>query len=259
MKRFLSIATAIACIPSAADAQLSEMRAGQATRYGVELTRGLYEGDGLAWYTSTVRGRVLTPLSASARLLVDAGLSLAGVGGGGMDGTFTNPELGVVFVDEDNEARAHFTVVLPIGFGFGDDDASVGTGFLTDLHRPDRYFDELFSVNAGITPRASVGASTSLTSELTAAALIPRNDGDAELFARYGIGLRHDANVVRLSSRLEGFAIVSQGNLSFGERTLHRVVLSAERPQSGPGFFVQVPLDEDLQGIDAVVGFTFVF
>ena len=81
MKRFLLIATAIACVPGLAAAQLTRMQAGSDTRYGVELTRGFFEGDGLAWYTSTLRGRVLTPISPSARLLVDVGVSLAGVDG----------------------------------------------------------------------------------------------------------------------------------------------------------------------------------
>lgn len=260
MKRYLAIAMAIACFPSVARAQLDQMRSGPDARYGIELARGFYEGDGLAWYTSTLRGRMLAPISPSARLLVDVGLSLAGVDDGGADGTFANPELGLVFVDEAGESRGHLTVVLPIGFELGDDDVSTGSGFLTDFFRPDRWADDLVSVNAGVTPRAALGDATELTSELTAAAMIPTADnGDAELFARYALGLRHRTPALRLSGSIEGFAIVSQGDLSLGERTLHRLLLAIDGTNGGPGLFVRVPLDEDLEGIDAVLGLTFAF
>ena len=259
MKRFLLIATALAWVPGHVGAQLTQMHAGSDTRYGVELSRGFFEGDGLAWYTSTLRGRVLTPISPSARLLVDVGLSIAGVDGAGTDGTFANPELGVVFVDEDNESRGHLTVVVPVGFDFGDDDVSAGTGLLTDFFRPDRYLSDLVSINAGVTPRAEVGPSTDLTAEITAAAIIPRNDGDSELFTRYALGIAHDTPAVRLSGGVQGFAILTQGDLSISERTIHRLVFAVAGVRGGPGFFAQGPIDDALDGIDAVAGFTFTF
>jgi len=259
MRRFLFLATLIATLPSVGHAQLTQMRATPDTRFGIELTKGFYDEADLSWYTSVVRGRFLLPVSQTGRLFADVGVSIAGAEGTGMDGTTTNPELGLVFVDEDDDPRGYLSIVVPVRASFGDDDISAGTGVLTDLFRLDRFVEEIVTVNAGFTPMIQIDEATDLTTELTAAAFIPTGDGDAELFARYGLGVRHTTSTVRLRGGIEGFAIVSEGDLSLGERTIHRLAFGVDGPNGGPGLFLQVPLSEELDAIRAVVGFTYAF
>ena len=260
MKRFLLLALGIGLGPAPLTAQLTAMRAGPNATVGVEFAKGFFDGDGLKAYTSTLRARALVPVSASAHFVLDWGVSIAGIDGAGTDATFANPQVGILLVGDDGENRAHVTVAIPIAFGVGDDDASVATGLFTDFFRPERWSDEVFGVNAGFTPSTPLGDATHLTAEVTASALIPTGDGDdAELFSRYGVGFRHDTEVLRLSGGLEGYAILSEGDLSLGERTLHRLVLAVDGLEGGPGFFLQLPMDDVLEGIDAVLGLTYTF
>ena len=58
---------------------------------------------------------------------------------------------------------------------------------------------------------------------------------------------------------VEGFALLSVEDASFSERTLHRIVLGLDRIGGGPGIFVQLPLDDELDALDAVLGVTVTF
>ena len=73
---------------------------------------------GFGWYTSVVRGRLLTPVGTKTHLMIDWGLSMASLSGTS-SGTLSNPEIGLVFSNEAGASTGFFSVVLPIAKEFG--------------------------------------------------------------------------------------------------------------------------------------------
>lgn len=245
---------------AAVEGQIQRMRSVDETTIGLQVTRPFFEGEGLSWYTSTLRARLLSPVGESSAILADWGLSIAGTELG-RDATLLNPELGLAFLNGDDEMGGYVSVILPLAQEIGDDDVSVATGFMSDFRWLDRYNEDLWSINLGATPSTPVGSDgrTRLNLELVGSVIIPTNDSDTELFARYLMGLSHDTNTVRLRADLAGLAIVTEGDLSLGERTLHELVLGVDGLDGGPGLFLKVPVDDDLEAVDAVVGVSYTF
>lgn len=259
MRRVLYVAIAIVLGPDVAQAQLTYLEPSSQPTVGLELARTfLDDGGALAWYTSTVRARALVPVSASAHLFADWGVSIGGADDG-VDMTFANPEVGIGFGSSESATTGRLTAVLPLGFGIGDDDLSALTGFLSDGFWPERYLDDLISVSGAVTPRIALNESATFVSDIQLSALIPTNEGDTELISRYAFGFTVDPRRVRVRGALEGLALLSGDDLSFSERTLHRIVLAVEGIEGGPGIFVRIPIDDQLDGADATVGLTFTF
>jgi len=248
-------------LPSNAEAQLQRMRSAQEATVGVELTKGFFEGSDLSFYTSVVRGRVLAPISDGVAFLGEWGLSIAGSDGFGSDATLSNPELGLAFLDDDARSKGYVSVIMPIARGFGDGFNSVQTAVLTDFNWFERFSDDTWSVNAAVTPSPALseGGATRLDLELVGSALIPRGGGDAELLSRYVVGLSHSTGTVRLRADVEGLAILSEGDLSLSERTIHQIVVGMNGVDGGPGFFLRIPVDDQMEGVDLTLGATFTF
>lgn len=242
------------------EAQIQRMQSVEETTVGLELAKPFIGDAGLSWYSSTIRVRLLTPVGATTALLADGGLSIAGTDFGS-DETLSNPELGIAFLGDDRESDGYLSVILPIGRELGDDDASVAVAALSNFTWFDRFAEDLWSVNAGYTPETTLGASgaSRLNLELVGSLMIPQEGGDNEFFTRYVVGVSQDTSTLRLRADLEGLMIVSEGDLSLGERTTHQLVVGVDGLDGGPGFFVRIPVDDDLQQVDAVVGATFTF
>jgi hypothetical protein len=252
-------AAALFFLPVAADAQISRMRPDQKPRVGVELAKPFIADSGLDWYTSVLRGRIMAPTGSSTYVFGDWGVSAAG-GGNGTDATFANPEFGIGFVNDQGRSRASLSVVLPFGFEVGDDDISAGTGIVSDIFWPERFSDEVMSANGAITPELPLGDATALGLDLMLSALIPTNEGDTEFVSRYGLAVTHETSAVRLRGGVEGFALLSNdGDASFSDRSLHRLAFGIDGVDGGPGFFIQLPIDSELDQLDAVLGLTFTF
>ena len=243
------------------EAQIQRMQSADETTVGLELAKPFIGDSGLSWYTSTLRARLLAPVGETAALLADWGLSMAGTDFGS-DETLSNPELGIAFLGDDGESDGYLSVILPIGRELGDDDVSVGVAAVSNFAWLDRFNEDVWSVNAGYTPETALGASgaSRLNLELVGSVMIPQEGGgDNELFTRYVVGVSQDTSTLRLRADLEGLMIVSEGDLSLAERTIHQLVVGADGLEGGPGFFVRIPVDDDLEQVDAVVGATFIF
>lgn len=142
----------------------------------------------------------------------------------------------------------------------GADDISAGTGIVSDIFWPERFSDELMSANGAFTPELPLGDATALGLNLLLSALIPTNDTDAEFVSRYGLAVTHETAAVRLRGGVEGFALLSgDSGASFSERSLHRLAFGIDGVDGGPGFFIQLPIDSELDQLDAVLGLTFTF
>lgn len=248
-------------LPSNVEAQLQRMRSAEETTAGVELTKGFFDSSDLSFYTSVVRARVLAPISDGTAFLGEWGLSIAGSDGFGSDATLSNPEVGLAFLDGDARSKGYVSVIVPIAQGFGDGFNSVQTAVLTDFNWFERFSDDVWSVNAAITPSGALSedGATRVDLELVGSALIPRGGGDSELFSRYVVGLSHDTGTLRLRGDVEGLAIISQGDLSLSERTIHQLVFGVDGVRGGPGFFLRIPVDDEMEGVDLTLGATFTF
>ena len=258
---FLCLAGVLALsVPGTADAQLQRMRQADEQTVAVELAKPFIGSSGLSFYTSTLRARALIPTGERTAFLADWGISIAGTDFGS-DWTLGNPEVGIVLVNDEGESSAFFSVVVPIAQEFGDDDVSAFTGTFTDFSWPERFNEDLWSANAGLTPSFPLGDSdvTRFNLQVVGSLLVPQNGGDSELFSRYSFGLSQETATLRLRADLEGLAVISEGDLSLGERTIHQLVVGIDGLEGGPGAFVRVPIDDDLQQLDAVVGVTFTF
>ncbi len=256
--------------PAESEAQLRRVQPSDDPVVALQVTKAFIDtggfGDGFSWYTSVIRGRLVTPIGESTAFVADWGVSLAGVGSES-DATLANPELGITFIDDDGASSGFVSVILPLaktigeegGFGFG---GSTATAILSDPIWLERFAPDLLSLNAGITPSSAIGDgdATRLNYELTGSFLMPTEDGgENEFFARYGFGISHALESVRLRADVNGIAVLSEGDLDFGERTIHELFLGIEGVDGGPGFFVKVPLDENFDSVDAVIGATLVF
>jgi len=251
------VAAALA-MPLGAAGQLDHLRPSEKATVALELSKPFIGDIGLSWSSSLIRGRLLAPIGAKTHFMVDWGLSHARIDGT-TSTTLSNPELGIVFSTDARAPLGFVSVVLPLAQEFGDDDSATFTGLLSDLEHPERFISELWSVNAGLTPSTRAGPGTALDFLFAASVKIPKNNGDTELFGRYGFGVSNETDLVRYYAELTGLAIVSEGGLSFGDRTLHHLSAGINGLSGGPGFFVRVPLDDDLGGLDVIVGLTFTF
>lgn len=247
--------------PDDSEAQIQRMRPSDEPTVAVQLSKAFIGESGLSWYTSTLRGRVLAPTGESTAFMADWGLSFAGTDFGS-DWTMANPEVGLVFLDDEGGSTGYLSVIVPLAREFGDDDVSVFTASFTDFTWFERFSEDLWSVNAGYTPSALLGDSETarLNMELTGSAVVPRSDGgDTEFFARYAFGVSQDTETLRLRADLEGLAVISEDELSFAERTIHQIVVAVDGLEGGPGFFIRIPVDDALDQVDAVVGASFTF
>lgn len=249
---------ALLFVPGGVASQVFDMTsAGPSTRVGMEVSKTIFEEAEFDFYTSVIRGRLLTPMNDRVYFSADIGLSIAGSEFASST-TLSNPEVGVLIAGDDGRTRGYATVVLPLAQEFGDDDFATGLGILYDIERIDRFPPDLWSVNAVATPVIDVGQNAEMHLVMGGSVVIPKEEGDAELFGRYGVSLARQWERFRIGAELSGYGIVSEGGLSLSERTIHQVSLKAGR-SAGSGLFVRVPLDDELQGVDAIVGVSWVF
>lgn len=90
------------------------------------------------------------------------------------------------------------------------------------------------------------------------ALIATEEDTDTELLLDYGGVLGYDAPTFGVEAGVVGLAILTEGDVSFGERTLHEAGVQAYRNLSGGGrlgLLARFPLDEDLRELqDLSVG-----
>jgi len=245
-------------LPTGLAAQVSRLSPSSETKVGLEVSKTFMGDFDFGWYTSVARGRLLTPVGTKTHLMIDWGLSIASLSGTS-SATLSNPEIGLVFSNEAGASTGYVSVVVPIAKEFGDDDFATLTGFFSDIEHPERFVPELWSINAGLTPSVPVGPETTLDFVAVASVKIPDGNSDTELFARYGVGMSRDTDVLHFYAELTGLAFLSEGDLSFGERTIHQVSVGIDGLTGGPGLFIRVPLDDAFDSVDATIGITFTF
>lgn len=261
MPRFGIGSLMVLLIPAVAGAQLTEPMPEDGPVVAFELAKPFLEdGDGFGFFSTALRGTVVAPLGDRLSFLGELGLTTA-TANDSRSTTLSNLELGLLFSNDEGMPRGRLTVVLPTSAEFGDDDFAFLIGWLSDPDRVDRYAEELWSVNGLFTPTRRLESGT-LGFKVGGSAMVPTGDGDAEFFGRYGVFVTQSTGTARFGAELTGQAILSEGGLDFGERTIHQLTILAGLERSGPSpeLFVRVPLDEDISDVvNVIVGLRVVF
>lgn len=210
-----------------------------------------------------VSGRMaLTP---SLNLAADIPLSHYGIDGGGINVSETavgNPYLGVELWAPNRLLYGEFGVRLPID---GNEDALL-SGFASDLDRREAFFGDVFSIIGQVNYRYRIPAGLSKFSLRLRGGpnfwIYADEDAtdDVDLFANYAAQLWYHANYVQVGVGAIGRALLTEGNLSFGERTAHQLDVSVLGMYRGvqPGVHFGLPFDDNDFGdvVDYVVGFS---
>jgi hypothetical protein len=258
----LAVAGVLVLAVPPAEAQVADILIPAGSGGAVEVTKPFFdEADGLSSFI--FRGTFFMEVGDRSSLFANVPLVYASDDGTSST-TLGNPEVGIALRTADGEALGSVSVVLPLAQDLSDDDYAAFVGALADNLHSDRYSSEVFSVNGMLTPGTTLESGATVGFKAGASIWIPRGDngGDAEVLARYGAFFSHSGSSVRFAAELNGFAIVSEGDLSFTERTLHELALSVGRASGGtrPEVFVRVPLDEDIRDfLTANVGVRLVF
>jgi hypothetical protein len=258
VRMFRILEAAGACLfltlPAATTAQVTNLMPSDGAVVALELNKPFLESDAFGTATSTLMARVLIPMGERVHFMGDLGLSYATANEVNST-TLSNAELGVVFEDADALPIVRLSVVVPTGKEFGDDDFATGTGFFTHPERVDRFLPDMWSINGEVSPSRRF-AGGHMGFRLGGSVMIP-DQGDSELFARYGGYFVRESGGGRFGVEMSGQAIISESGLSLGERTIHQVTLLGGVLRDGavPELFLRIPLDGDVNDVmKAVVG-----
>jgi hypothetical protein len=169
---------------------------------------------------------------------------------------FGNPQIGVEIGAPGSRFAADFAVRFPIV----DDEHLLASEFalFTDYDRFEAFFPDIMTFTAGANYRYA--GPTGLVINLRAGPafmVVTEGGGDAELFGDYGAQAGFQGGRVTLLGGFTGRAIITEGDLSFSERTIQQLGLSGSYSFGNflPGLLFRVPMDDDLGDIlDFVFG-----
>lgn len=175
---------------------------------------------------------------------------------GGSENQFGNPFIGLEVGAPGSPLTGEFGVRFPIV----DDQHlfSSGFGVFGDYDRFEAFFPDImtFTAIANYQYRGPTGLLLRLRSG-PAFMVVTEGGGDPELFADYSAQAGYQGSRVTVLAGLTGRALVTESDLSFGERTIHQLGLSASYATGRfiPGILFRVPMDDDLSEIlDFVFG-----
>lgn len=175
---------------------------------------------------------------------------------GGSENQFGNPLLGLEIGLPGSPFSGEFAVRFPIV----DDQHlfSSGFGIFTDYDRFESFFPDImtFTAIANYQYKGPTGLLLRLRTG-PAFMVVTEGGGDPELFADYSAQAGYQGNRVTVLAGLTGRALVTESDLSFGERTIHQLGLSGSYSTGRfiPGILFRVPMDDDLSEIlDFVFG-----
>ncbi|HXF49638.1 MAG TPA: hypothetical protein VNL73_09490 [Verrucomicrobiae bacterium] len=167
-----------------------------------------------------------------------------------------NPQIGVEIAPPGSRFAADFAVRFPIV----DDEHLLASefAFFTDYDRFEAFFPDVMTFTAGANYRYT--GPTGLLINLRAGPafmVVTEGGGDAQLFGDYGAQVGFRSGRVTLLGGFTGRALITEGDLSFNERTIQQLGLSGSYAFGNfiPGLLFRVPMDDDLGDIlDFVFG-----
>ena len=232
---------------------------------GIELVRPGYSArfdDEIGGLTGQVHLSAALPVSAGVRFIAEVPLAHFDPGFDGYEGSTSrvgNPYLGVRFGDA-SRLGGRFGVRLPLATaGDGGDAAPLETGAFADYDRIEAFMPRVLTV--GLAGQMGRTAVSGLMGRIVLGGdmMVNTDGGDPELFASYGAQTGYARYGTAAIIAFTGRAIVTEGELSLAERTIHQVTLSGAHRfgRVMPTLWLRMPVDGELSElIDYALGFS---
>lgn len=234
------------------------------TSVGIELIRPGYStqfDEAVGGLTGQVHLSTVLPISSGVGFVAEVPLAHFDPAFDGYDGTTSkvgNPYLGVRFGDA-SRLGGRFGVRLPLATAEdGDDAAPLELGGFADYDRIEAFMPRVLTV--GLAGQMGRTAVSGLMGRMVLGGdmLVSTEGGDPELFAAYGAQTGYERNGTAAIVSFTGRAIVTEGDLSLAERTIHQITVSGAHRFGSvmPTVWVRIPVDGDLSElIDYALGF----
>jgi len=240
----------------AAQAPWSER--GNRPSIALELQKPSFDGDGFSFATGVafLSARVPAGKVVLVAELPTAFGSISGVSSTVIGNPYVGLELGGA------EVSGELGVRIPTASVSGDDDFAVGVGLLSDFDRFEAFMDDLTAVRAAVRFDRREPSGFGFGGTLAPALLIPTKEGDSELFVGYAARVSYAWTGASVGAEFSGRLLVTEGDLDFGERTVHQLALGTgvDLGRWRPGAYVRLPLDQNLSGsLNYVIGVTLAF
>lgn len=206
---------------------------------------------------------------ASDQIRIDVDLPVSHVSAGDGDLSETdigNPYVGVGFMNADKEVAVDIGIRLPFApnSDVSNPNANVGlfTGALIENYNIGKFAPETFSITSQVKYRYRNASGLILKVGGGPDVIFPPDDADAEFLLNYYGQLLYKSEDLRIGAGFTGLLIVSEEDLSFGDRTIHDLgILSAyDFGAMEAGAYLRVPLDEDIgDQLNFVLGLNLLF
>ena len=250
----LAALAAASAWPAAAAAQSPWVERPAEPAITLEAIKARPDGGGLtfpssAWFLS---GSV--PVAEAATFVVELPLAYGALdggrfGGGESDFSIGDPYLGAILGAPGSDLTGELGVRVPLA---SEDNLGSAVGILSDpVDRMEAFLPKVVSfsgtLNYGHTTPEGFAVGLRLGPRVWL-----RTESDfqdtAELFAVYGLQAGYRGERGRLMVGLDGRAIITESDLSLGERTLHELAVGGalRLGRVEPGLVVRLPLDQDL-------------
>jgi hypothetical protein len=136
-------------------------------------------------------------------------------------------------------------------------------GMYTSFDRFEAFVPDLFTILASGGCRRSFEGGASISFAGGGTFMVPTEDGnDPEMFIDYNLELWYRSDKAGFGSGFTGRLLITEGDLNFGERTVHQMGFSGyvDFGTFRPGLNLRFPLDDDpTPSLDYVYGFSVTF
>lgn len=270
------VAAGFCLVPMAAAAQLTHPVPASSSRVELALSRPSLQDQDLGAATGLLLARLTVPVGAHVSLFAEWGASHASraldlyspspssyYDPATSSGTVTaNLTLGSVFGDPEGTSGS-LTGSLPVSHQSGNGSVASGVALFGDVDHVERFAPEAWAVEGALRSSRRLDSGGHLGVRVAAAVVgSGRAYVDTELYGRYALFGDALAGPVSLGAEMSGVALLTEGELDFGQRSHHQLTLSAGLPGilASPHLFVRLPLDSDLRDVvKSVVGLRVTF
>ncbi len=265
---FASVILMLMLLPVSAFAQNYWMSPGEDNSVSLEFHKVKFAGDlELGFRNSVVFLSGNFGSSEKFRILVEVPVSIYDPKPSPFDESETllgNPFIGFEYRKPSDDGSKSLIGRLGIRPPLASDEKFDATvmGLITTFNRFEAFIPDLFTVSAGGGYHQISENGTKSAFDFDASLMIPTENGDAELFVNYNLALWVPSGDLNFGIGFAGRLIATEGDLDFGERTVHQLGLSGNYNSGSfkPGIHFRIPLDDDIADIvDLTYGVDFTF
>lgn len=239
--------------PHAATAQLWLPVDAQRTTLRLDVAKPLFDVGAFrdAHFATTVWDATLVvPMDRIPTLYAQLGLSIGEITGTGWTATVSKPRIGAI-LGRDRGLHGELHADLPLAREMGGEFATV-VGQYAHVEEWERFGPESWAVGGSVTAESEVSPATFLGTRVGGTLVVPTVDnGRRDAFARFTFFGEAPTGRARVLFEFSGFALLTQPELNFSERTTFFAAGSVSLPTDrlAPEAYVRVPLDESASTI----------